>query len=146
MNGISQAVQEYCTSEHFRFVDDALKPHAESLLSFWGEQIEESVAEDMRESLRAVARLDLPLEVRRSIPDLLRAFFTYLDTSGKMPGAGDWSSALDESEVEFQEGFRADGSVRGETVRKRFSPVGRNDPCPCGSGKKYKKCCVGLFD
>ena len=38
------------------------------------------------------------------------------------------------------------GSVRGETVRKRFSPVGRNDPCPCGSGKKYKKCCVGLFD
>jgi SEC-C motif len=23
------------------------------------------------------------------------------------------------------------------------APVGRNDPCPCGSGKKYKKCCVG---
>jgi hypothetical protein len=21
-------------------------------------------------------------------------------------------------------------------------PVGRNDPCPCGSGKKYKKCCI----
>ncbi|NTV33733.1 MAG: SPASM domain-containing protein, partial [Deltaproteobacteria bacterium] len=21
--------------------------------------------------------------------------------------------------------------------------VGRNDPCPCGSGKKYKKCCMG---
>lgn len=21
--------------------------------------------------------------------------------------------------------------------------VGRNDPCPCGSGKKYKKCCIG---
>jgi uncharacterized protein len=20
--------------------------------------------------------------------------------------------------------------------------VGRNDPCPCGSGKKYKKCCL----
>jgi uncharacterized protein YecA (UPF0149 family) len=20
--------------------------------------------------------------------------------------------------------------------------VGRNDPCPCGSGKKYKKCCI----
>lgn len=23
--------------------------------------------------------------------------------------------------------------------------VGRNDPCPCGSGKKYKKCCLGKF-
>jgi hypothetical protein len=22
-----------------------------------------------------------------------------------------------------------------------FPQVGRNDPCPCGSGKKYKKCC-----
>lgn len=22
-----------------------------------------------------------------------------------------------------------------------MSQVGRNDPCPCGSGKKYKKCC-----
>lgn len=21
--------------------------------------------------------------------------------------------------------------------------VGRNDPCPCGSGKKYKHCCIG---
>jgi preprotein translocase subunit SecA len=21
-------------------------------------------------------------------------------------------------------------------------PVGRNDPCPCGSGRKYKKCCM----
>jgi uncharacterized protein YecA (UPF0149 family) len=26
---------------------------------------------------------------------------------------------------------------------KRVAPkVGRNDPCPCGSGKKYKKCCL----
>jgi len=23
----------------------------------------------------------------------------------------------------------------------RISKIGRNDPCPCGSGKKYKKCC-----
>lgn len=29
---------------------------------------------------------------------------------------------------------------RVETVRKQVSP-GRNDGCPCGSGKKYKKCC-----
>ena len=27
--------------------------------------------------------------------------------------------------------------------QKRKKPVvGRNDPCPCGSGKKYKKCCM----
>ena len=28
-----------------------------------------------------------------------------------------------------------------ETVRRDQPKVGRNDPCPCGSGKKYKKCC-----
>lgn len=29
---------------------------------------------------------------------------------------------------------------RSKTVHKEKEP-GRNDPCPCGSGKKYKKCC-----
>ena len=28
-----------------------------------------------------------------------------------------------------------------KTIRKQVPKVGRNDPCPCGSGKKYKKCC-----
>lgn len=28
------------------------------------------------------------------------------------------------------------------TVRRESPRVGRNDPCPCGSGKKYKKCCL----
>ncbi|MCX8118549.1 MAG: preprotein translocase subunit SecA [Desulfobacterota bacterium] len=31
---------------------------------------------------------------------------------------------------------------RGVTVRREGKKVGRNDPCPCGSGKKYKKCCL----
>ncbi len=30
--------------------------------------------------------------------------------------------------------------VKTETVRRSGQKVGRNDPCPCGSGKKYKKC------
>lgn len=35
-----------------------------------------------------------------------------------------------------------DGKIFGPTPVKREQPkVGRNDPCPCGSGKKYKKCC-----
>lgn len=29
------------------------------------------------------------------------------------------------------------------TVRGPGQPAGRNDPCPCGSGKKFKKCCRG---
>lgn len=30
-----------------------------------------------------------------------------------------------------------------EASAQRQASVGRNDPCPCGSGKKYKKCCGG---
>jgi uncharacterized protein len=32
-------------------------------------------------------------------------------------------------------------SVTPPTQSNSFGKVGRNDPCPCGSGKKYKKCC-----
>ena len=28
-----------------------------------------------------------------------------------------------------------------ETKRREAPKIGRNDPCPCGSGRKYKKCC-----
>ncbi len=34
------------------------------------------------------------------------------------------------------------GEVKIETIRNRGDRVGRNDPCPCGSGKKYKNCCL----
>ncbi len=40
-----------------------------------------------------------------------------------------------------------DDTVKKQPVRKTAAQkVGRNDPCPCGSGKKYKKCCgAGQF-
>ncbi|HQE06522.1 MAG: preprotein translocase subunit SecA [Tepidanaerobacteraceae bacterium] len=34
----------------------------------------------------------------------------------------------------------SDGAEKAQPVRKQ-KKIGRNDPCPCGSGKKYKKCC-----
>ena len=35
-----------------------------------------------------------------------------------------------------------DKSVKKQPVRNKDKKVGPNDPCPCGSGKKYKKCCM----
>ena len=32
-------------------------------------------------------------------------------------------------------------SLAGRTIRRDKPKTGRNEPCPCGSGKKYKKCC-----
>jgi uncharacterized protein len=33
-----------------------------------------------------------------------------------------------------------DRRYKVETVRREVPKVGRNDPCPCGSGKKFKQC------
>ena len=36
-----------------------------------------------------------------------------------------------------------DGKIFGPEPEKREEPkIGRNDSCPCGSGKKFKKCCI----
>ena len=41
---------------------------------------------------------------------------------------------------ETSAGTAGDGTVKRQPVQKQKKP-GRNDPCPCGSGLKYKKCC-----
>ena len=36
---------------------------------------------------------------------------------------------------------RGEDTATPKTVKRDHDKIGRNDPCPCGSGKKYKKCC-----
>jgi preprotein translocase subunit SecA len=64
------------------------------------------------------------------------------------------ATSVDELEESFQrkkrrelEQARMAGSGEAQTVQqvvRSSAKVGRNDPCPCGSGKKYKKCCGAL--
>jgi uncharacterized protein len=54
----------------------------------------------------------------------------------------------------FSEQYRADqerwrqetaaNRARSQRLENPFKSVGRNDPCPCGSGKKFKKCCLAM--
>jgi preprotein translocase subunit SecA len=69
-------------------------------------------------SMRALMRLRIKAEVDESE-------FRHEDTTGKakMHAGGDKAEAKD------------------KTVKREAPKVGRNDPCPCGSGKKHKKCC-----
>ncbi len=51
-----------------------------------------------------------------------------------------------EQKVEKEEAPKITGTNKDDTVAKgpyvrKTAKVGRNDPCPCGSGKKYKQCC-----
>ena len=73
-----------------------------------------------------------------------------LDVSGNGRRSRPVSTSVDELEEAFQRRKRREldqarmaGSGDHQQVQQvvRGEKVGRNDPCPCGSGKKYKKCC-----
>ena len=46
-----------------------------------------------------------------------------------------------EQDMVFIAGGGEQEREKKKPVKRSFKKVGRNDPCPCGSGKKYKKCC-----
>ncbi len=48
----------------------------------------------------------------------------------------------DVDEETFDEEAEFDDSDPEAPHVNLFRNVGRNDPCPCGSGRKYKKCCL----
>ena len=60
---------------------------------------------------------------------------TFVETSARHDDA----STLSE-EIREEYTSSGDGDAKAEPIRNRGQRVGRNDPCPCGSGKKYKNC------
>ncbi len=48
---------------------------------------------------------------------------------------------VEREEVAKVTGTNKDASATREPVKRKNAKVGRNDACPCGSGKKYKQCC-----
>ena len=51
------------------------------------------------------------------------------------------TDAIPESVLGMYRQGRSAAGVSAQPFRRQTVKVGRNDPCPCGSGKKYKKCC-----
>ena len=69
--------------------------------------------------------------------DLEKLYFNMLDAKA------DYLYTLPQWDTIFTEEKRAEiakAYKKSKTVVKEVR-IGRNDPCPCGSGKKYKKCC-----
>ena len=62
-------------------------------------------------------------------------------------GTGDTEVDLLESvcvqhEIDHLNGMRILDRAQQLTIRRETPKIGRNEPCHCGSGKKYKKCCI----
>ncbi|MGQ0683718.1 DUF1186 domain-containing protein [Bradyrhizobium sp.] len=56
----------------------------------------------------------------------------------------DWTYFSNENAPDRDDGWLPPSAAM--PARNPFRDVGRNDPCPCGSGKKFKKCCLGKAD
>src|SRR5205085_2588383 len=55
----------------------------------------------------------------------------------------DWVSRSEDADEDARfAGALSDEADMLVPARNPFRAVGRNDPCPCGSGKKFKRCCL----
>lgn len=148
-------ISEYLASEYQLFLDSGMKENAGPLLMAFFNACEKRGVADLdgltagqveKVLLEDMPRLQMKPEIRKACPQLLTGFFDFLRQTGRWPAAGAWAACADALAPKYAALIREDGSVRGTTYRKPGSDVGRNDPCPCGSGKKYKKCCGPLLD
>ncbi|MFH0945599.1 MAG: SEC-C metal-binding domain-containing protein [Planctomycetota bacterium] len=81
------------------------------------------------------------------IVPLARAFFRWLQGTCLVPNGFEIEMTLAALDGEFESAARAvkpEQRIAGETrtVKHRGMKVGRNEPCPCGSGRKFKQCCM----
>lgn len=84
-----------------------------------------------------------PIETMEADTEVSLAFDTEKLYKNMVDAKADWLYNLPQWDKIYDEETRKrlymEQKMSG-TVRKE-KKIGRNDPCPCGSGKKYKKCC-----
>lgn len=108
-------------SEYFYTDDDIVKVSFAFMTSLIDIVIGES-------KLPKKSQDELTMVAADAIPKIVTALNNWLKEyqrmDGQSPGTYDWLSRSDQNIIPF-----------------RTSKVGRNETCPCGSGRKYKKCC-----
>ena len=139
---------DFCLSDGLRPFSPALREAAGPLLVAFltaacdarGIEPEDIEEPDVKTALLgSVARLAVPEEAQREVPAVCGAFLASLEAAGRLGGGrvlGAFARALTGS---YQEA----ASGKAKPLVRAGSKIGRNDPCPCGSGRKYKNCCMG---
>ncbi|MDB5353130.1 MAG: motif domain protein [Planctomycetota bacterium] len=135
-------------------LDTSVRGYVPEILAHFGESIR-AIDPDFPESVAAgsfakvmtesMPRLALPHAARAQVPEVIARFFESLQDAGRLGDGDDWAAQIRIIGASYLNRLKPGGGVRGVTIRKAAaaSPIGRNDLCPCGSGKKYKKCCLG---
>lgn len=87
---------------------------------------------EVRSGVQALAGLDLSSDERAGVPALIEIFFGVCERAGRLSGG---------EQLGAYAHVTATAHLLKKKQIKRTIKVGPNEPCPCGSGKKYKKCC-----
>jgi preprotein translocase subunit SecA len=96
----------------------------------------ESLAGEVANSLFHLSMVD-----PRALMDMDNATYSYNDLDNSNTSFTTKAQISDEMHMSDVAYSGAGGALKQKTVVRTQPKVGRNDPCPCGSGKKYKNCC-----
>jgi hypothetical protein len=131
---------EYAGSFPFSLLADELKEGAPALCAeFLRRAAEPTEAAVSRVMLEEIPALALAVPLRDAAPDVLRGFLEWLQDSGRL-GEG---YSLGRFVAAAAPAYRDRCAPKATPIINKTTKIGRNDPCPCGSGRKYKKCCAG---
>jgi hypothetical protein len=91
-------------------------------------------------SVESALQSVIPRMKKQRLADASPLFAAFIGFAGERAGLSGAGPLAEEARLRAEELAKEDEQKR-RPVKVTKPSVGRNDPCPCGSGKKYKKCC-----
>jgi len=138
-------VSDFAESATYRELPPAAKEYAPQVLPVFLESacavrdVEPGDVEepDLKSALLdGVGALALPESVNALVPALCGALLAELQTQGRLADGRSLGLFVRALKPAFDE------RRNPQPFRNPGARIGRNDPCPCGSGRKYKQCCM----
>lgn len=121
--------------------DEEVKGTVKELAEKYGQEVLTMVGflDGINESLKQ----ENPIETMEEDTEVSLAFDKEKLYKNMVAAKADWLYELPQwkeiySEEELKKFYK---EQKESTTIRKGKKIGRNDPCPCGSGKKYKKCC-----
>ena len=155
--------RDYLDSESFKKKPAAEKADAEYLVKSMLDYVFFEEKKELREIKKehvhdfmliyAPHRLHLSAEASKNAPEMIADFLGFLEQAGHIKNGKQLSEEVKANRSSFSKMMLKSETSGKEHAAKKMKKtktpkevkvevrVGRNDPCPCGSGKKYKKCC-----
>ena len=134
---------EFAESTAFSFLPDAAKEQAPAICAEFLRRAGEATEENARRVLlEELPQLDLAPQARTLVPGILGCFLEWLQSAGRLGDGGSLGRFVIALGPAYRDRCSPKGGLRRPPVVNQTPGIGRNDPCPCGSGRKFKKCCA----